>query len=231
MVFSSGRSRSYKSAVHPQQSSLTSSEISAGRTHSVAAQWAALLALSALLALLAVLTVRSRFDDPDMWWHLALGKLTWTNHSIPLRDVFSYTTGHYPSVPHEWLSQVTIYGAYKLAGSSGLMGWLCVLGSLLLIGSYALCSLYSGNAKVAFLGALATWLFATVGLSIRPQMIGYLLLVFELLMLHLGQIFLLHVQAPIHHLSQLFSSPPGLRPAHPHADRSREPTSKISSDS
>src|SRR5438270_6893135 len=143
--------------------------------------------LATLLIVLTVFTARSRFNDPDMWWHLKTGEIIWNTHSIPTVDVFSYTTHNHPYTPHEWLSQVTIYGAYKLAGYSGLMCWLCILGSLLLIGSYALCSLYSGNAKVAFLGALATWLFATVGLSIRPQMIGYLLLVCELLIIHLGR--------------------------------------------
>src|SRR5690242_9405848 len=143
--------------------------------------------LATLLVVLTVFTARSRLNDPDMWWHLKTGQIIWNTHSIPTVDVFSYTTHNHPYTPHEWLSQVTIYGAYKLTGYSGLMCWLCVVGSLLLIGSYALCSLYSGNAKVAFLGALATWLFATVGLSIRPQMIGYLLLVCELLILHLGR--------------------------------------------
>ena len=29
--------------------------------------------LAVSLVVLAVLTVRSRFDDPDMWWHLKSG--------------------------------------------------------------------------------------------------------------------------------------------------------------
>ena len=49
------------------------------------------------------------------------------------------------------------------------------------------CSLYSGNAKVAFLGALITWFFATVGLAIRPQLLGFTFLACELLILHLGR--------------------------------------------
>ena len=71
-------------------------------------------------------------------------------------------------------------------GYSGLMLWLCFFSAALLIAGYALCSLYSGNAKVGFLGALAIWFFATSGLAIRPQMIGYLLLIIELLLLTSG---------------------------------------------
>ena len=143
--------------------------------------------LSALLLVLAVLTLRNRFDDPDMWWHLRTGQIIWTTHAIPLTDVFSYTSDQHLRIPHEWLSQVLIYGAYQLGGYSGLMLWLCFLTAALLLAGYALCTLYSGNAKVGFLGAMIIWLFATSGLSIRPQMIGYLLLILELLLLHLGR--------------------------------------------
>ncbi len=80
-----------------------------------------------------------------------------------------------------------IYGAYGWAGYPGLMLWLCFFTSALLIAGYALCSLYSGNAKVGWAGALVIWLFASVGYAIRPQMIGYLLLILELLVIHLGR--------------------------------------------
>jgi hypothetical protein len=143
--------------------------------------------LAGLLAVLAILTVRRRFDDPDMWWHLKTGEIIWTSHTIPAADPFSYTTHHQAWIPHEWLSQWLIYGAYRLGGYSGLMLWLCFFTAALLIGGYALCSVYSGNAKVSFLGALVVWLFGTVGLAIRPQMIGYLLLIVELLLIHLGK--------------------------------------------
>jgi hypothetical protein len=82
---------------------------------------------------------------------------------------------------------VLIYGAYRLGGYAGLMLWLCFFTAALLIAGYILCSLYSGNSKTALLGALTIWLFGTIGFAIRPQMIGYLLLVVELLLLHLGQ--------------------------------------------
>ncbi len=137
--------------------------------------------------MLAVLTVRARFDDPDMWWHLKMGQVIWTTHAIPLADLFSYTTGHQPLIPQEWLAQLAIYGAWKWGGLSGLMLWFCFFAAALLIAGYGLCSLYSGNVKVAFLGAMVIWLFATVGFAIRPQLIAYLLLIAELALIHLGR--------------------------------------------
>jgi hypothetical protein len=143
--------------------------------------------LAGLLVVLAVLTVRSRFDDPDMWWHLKTGEIIWTTHTIPTTDVFSYTTNHHAYIAHEWLSQLLIYAAYRFGGYPGLMLWMCFFTSAILIAGYSLCSLYSENAKVAFLGAMTIWLFGTIGFAVRPQMVGYLLLVVELLLLHLGR--------------------------------------------
>jgi hypothetical protein len=143
--------------------------------------------LASLLLPLTVLTLRSHFSDPDMWWHLKMGEIVWTTHHIPTVDLFSYTARNHPWIPHEWLSQLMIYMAYHAGGYRGLMAWLCVLSAALFIAGYALCSLVSGNPKVALVGALVIWLFATSGLAIRPQMIGYLLLVIELLVLHLGK--------------------------------------------
>lgn len=143
--------------------------------------------LAVLLVLLAVLSARSRFDDSDMWWHLKIGQIIWSTHAIPLTDIFSYTTHHQPLVPQEWLAEATIYGAWKWGGFSGLMFWLCFFAGALVVAGYVLCSLYSGNSKVAFLGAIAIWFFASVGYSIRPQIIAYLLLIAELVLIHLGR--------------------------------------------
>ena len=143
--------------------------------------------LAALLVVLTSFTVRNRFSDPDLWWHLKTGELIWKTHSIPRVDVFSFTAAGQPWTAQEWLSQVVIYGAYRLGGYSGLMLWLCVMASLLVLAGYALAALYSRNVKVAFLGGMVTWLFATVGLAIRPHLIGYLLLICEMAILHLGR--------------------------------------------
>jgi hypothetical protein len=143
--------------------------------------------MAGAVSVLAVLTVKDRFDDPDMWWHLKTGQVIWNSHHIPTTDIFSYTTNHHAWVPHEWLSQVLIYGAYRLGGYSGLMVWLCVFAAALAIAGYLLCAQYSGNVKVGFLGGILVWFYSTMVLAVRPQMVGYLLLIVELLLLHLGR--------------------------------------------
>src|SRR4051812_32170848 len=143
--------------------------------------------LGTLLVVLTTLTVRSRFSDPDMWWHLKMGEIIWTTHTIPQADLFSFTASGHAWTPQEWLSQLVIYSFYRLGGYTGLMLWFCTTASLIVVAGYVLCATYSSNAKVAFLGGLIIWLFSTVGLAIRPHMIGYLLLTCELLILHLGR--------------------------------------------
>src|SRR6185437_11198747 len=145
------------------------------------------VAICSLLGVLAVCTVRGRLDDPDLWLHLKTGEIVWNTHHVPNADNFSYTTGHVRTIPHEWLGQTSIFAAYHFGGYSGLMLWLCLAASAILIAGYALCSLYSGNAKVSLAGALLIWLFAMMGFSIRPQMLGYLLLIIELLIVHFGR--------------------------------------------
>lgn len=143
--------------------------------------------LASTLVALAVVTARSRFNDPDLWWHLRTGQIIWANRAVPRTDLLSFTTGQHAWVPQEWLSQLSMYAAWKAGDYSGLMLWFCLAAAALLVIQYISCALYSGSAKVAFLGALVTWFFSTVGLAIRPQMLGFTLLTCELLILHLGR--------------------------------------------
>ncbi|HEY3455192.1 MAG TPA: hypothetical protein VGK64_11365 [Bryobacteraceae bacterium] len=139
-----------------------------------------------LLVMMAVYTFRGRFNTTDTWWDLKTGEIIWNTHHVPTVDTFSFTTNNHAVVPHEWLAQLSIYAAYHFGGYVGMAVWFYVIASLLSIAGYALCWLYSGSGKVAFLGGLGIWFFATIGFSIRAQLIGYLLLVCELLIVWLG---------------------------------------------
>ena len=143
--------------------------------------------LAGVLLPFAVLNARSRFNDPDLWWHLKMGQVIWNTHSIPTSDLFSYTAHNQSIVPQEWLAEVSIYASYLWRGYSGLMLWLCVFTAALLCLAYLLCSLYSGNPKVAFPGALAVWFFSGIVFTIRPQLIAYVLMALELILIQLGR--------------------------------------------
>jgi hypothetical protein len=53
--------------------------------------------MGALLMLVMALTVRQRFSDPDLWWHLKTGEIMWNKHSIARADLFSLTAQGHPS--------------------------------------------------------------------------------------------------------------------------------------
>lgn len=143
--------------------------------------------LAAGLGVITFLTVKGRFDDPDLWWHLKVGQIVWNTHAIPTTDVFSYTAQGHSWTAHEWLAQWSIYGTYLAGGYTGLMLWLAVLGSAIFATVYAVCWLRSENALVAFVGGILAWFFGTVGLAIRPLILGHVFLAAELLFLELGR--------------------------------------------
>jgi hypothetical protein len=138
------------------------------------------------LAVVSVCTISNRFNDPDLWWHLKAGQIVWDTHSVPSRDLYTFTAYGQPSTEHEWLAQWSIYATWKLGGYTGLMLWLAILSSLLFGLVYVLCYLYSGNALASFMGGLCAWFFGTVSMAIRPLLLGHIFLVVELIVLELG---------------------------------------------
>jgi hypothetical protein len=59
--------------------------------------------------------------DGDLPRHLLMGRLILQTRSIPTVDVFSFRTTGFPSIPHEWLSQVILAGAYEWLGLNGVV--------------------------------------------------------------------------------------------------------------
>ena len=59
--------------------------------------------------------------DPDLWWHLANGRLIVTTGSIPHVDVYSFSAAGQPWVMHEWLVDLGMYLLYQLGGLPSLV--------------------------------------------------------------------------------------------------------------
>src|SRR2546422_9847224 len=60
--------------------------------------------------------------DPDLWWHLANGRLMLATGSIPHVDVYSFSAAGHPWVMHEWLADLAMYLLYQAGGLSWLVG-------------------------------------------------------------------------------------------------------------
>jgi hypothetical protein len=71
----------------------------------------------AVLALPAVLgSSPTIFNDGDVSWHLATGQWILDHRAIPRTDPFSFTWAGRPWVPIEWLAELSLATAYRLAG-------------------------------------------------------------------------------------------------------------------
>ena len=95
--------------------------------------WPCIVALAALLRPLAAgLAV---LNDPDTYLHIAAGRWMIAHGALPTHDPFSHTLAGAPWVPHEWLSEIVLAGAYDLAGWPGLvlLTALCFAGALALL--------------------------------------------------------------------------------------------------
>jgi hypothetical protein len=62
------------------------------------------------------------FNDGDVSWHIATGQWILDHRAIPHSDPFSFTWAGKPWVPIEWLAEVVMAAAYRLAGYGGIAG-------------------------------------------------------------------------------------------------------------
>ena len=64
-------------------------------------------------------------EDPDYWWHFAIGRWMLEHRSLPSHDVFTYVVTTHVWVDHEYLTEVGIYllqTRFGLAGVSLFFG-------------------------------------------------------------------------------------------------------------
>src|ERR1700686_136044 len=75
----------------------------------------------AILALGLFTMAARNISDPDVWWHLRTGQLILQNHSLFHTDPYSFTRLGQPWINHEWLSEVLLFGVYRVGGFGGLI--------------------------------------------------------------------------------------------------------------
>jgi len=109
--------------------------------------------------------------DPDLFWHLANGRLIWSTHNIPRTDPFSFTMYGKEWVCHEWLTEVIMYGLYKVSPAALIIATAAVIAA-----TFALLAARCRTSPfiAAFCVALAA-LTSTPSLGARPQMLSLFL--------------------------------------------------------
>ena len=84
------------------------------------AAWVLLIMLTA--AALMALTCYPIYDT-DLWQHLLVGKVMWTQHTIPHTQLWTWPTHGAPDVMPSWLFRALLYPFWAAGGLAGITVW------------------------------------------------------------------------------------------------------------
>jgi hypothetical protein len=119
-----------------------------------------------LLVVTAALATYTR-ADADLWGHVRFGVDSLETRTLTSVDPYSFTQDK-PWVNHEWLSELMMGAAYRVAGPSGLV----LLKTALLVLAFAL--MWNATAGISWRVRLTMFVLAVIGTihitsSLRPQ--------------------------------------------------------------
>jgi hypothetical protein len=141
-------------------------------------------------AFMAVILLGANFEfvkslrmDPDAWWHLKYGNAILQTGHWPTVDSWSFTVHGMPRVAYEWGGDVLTALAYRAGGLRGLDMLLITLTSILVVLLYYFAWLRCRNSKAAFAGTVLMLPVAELCFTLRPQLVGYILLLITLISL------------------------------------------------
>jgi hypothetical protein len=77
--------------------------------------------LSALLLAMAFALALRPTANNDLWWHLETGRWMAEHHRLPVDDPFSFTGFMSPWHDAAWLSELSMFGIWTIAGEAGLI--------------------------------------------------------------------------------------------------------------
>ena len=133
--------------------------------------------LGALLASAVMLGARANLPDPDLWWHLMVGRQILATHHWPTTDSFSFTVYGNAWIAFEWLGEVLMAAVERIGGLEALQAMLVGFTGALALLVYYYAYLRSRNWKASFVACFFTLLLATGFFTLRPQIMGYICLV------------------------------------------------------
>jgi hypothetical protein len=113
--------------------------------------------------------------DTDMWWHLRAGDEMVHQGKILLEDAFSYTRAGAPWVNAFWLSDIGLYGLWKLGGFFAITIAVALIAAALMFIIYLH---MDGRVYLRGLLILLAMISILPNWSARPQLMSFLLLAF-----------------------------------------------------
>jgi hypothetical protein len=112
--------------------------------------------------------------DPDLWWHLANGRLMVATSSIPHVDVYSFSAAGQPWVMHEWLADLAMYVLFQAGGLPWLVAVFAGVVTASAICLYLLLRRTGLPASAASVLTLVGALAGSTAWGARPQLLNVL---------------------------------------------------------
>jgi len=122
-------------------------------------------------------------SDGDLPRHLLVGKLIRTTKEVNLTDIFSYRTTGFPSIPHEWLSQVILSSFYDMLGLGGVILFTALMITLVWAMIYYEAMRRSGSLIVSLVFTGLGVGASLIHVLPRPHLFSYLFTVLWILVL------------------------------------------------
>lgn len=130
--------------------------------------------------LTAVRLITVPVEDPDYWWHVAIGRWMVANRALPTHDIFTYTVGQHAWVDHEYLTEI---GLFLLQAAFGLLGVSFVFGAVTLAAIWLIDRRSQLEAQPYVIRGLGLALAIAAGAPLwgpRAQMLTFLFVCLEL---------------------------------------------------
>lgn len=150
-------------------------------------RWLSFQAAMACLLLLVVFFgggLERDITESDLWWHLRNAAHLVSTHSFPRVDQYSFTATGSRWLPHEWLSEVAYYGAYRAWGLRGLLALSLALTAVIFVGLYDHCCRSGANPKTASIAVMVGIMLASISFGPRMMLFGWLWMAVLLIILH-----------------------------------------------
>jgi len=125
-----------------------------------------------LFALLPAVIAFQPLANNDLPMHLAVGDWILAHGTLPSRDPFSFTAGHPPWVPHEWLAALAFSAAWRAGGVPGLVALGCATAALVGLVHRAAMAALGVSRAAQLLWAVPMWLIAGARIMLRPHLLA-----------------------------------------------------------
>lgn len=130
------------------------------------------IAIAAVFLIRAPHPAASGSVDPDVYWHLLYGHWILDHLAIPAADMWSWTMPGKAYSLTQWLGEVAIAAAERIAGEIGKQTLAATLASLTILLSYKAARCYLPNRTAAIMSALVGCT-VMVSMTCRPHLFTF----------------------------------------------------------